>query len=543
MSDVRCPSCGDSFRVPDFAVPAGAMAKCPWCGDTFSMSMLVVHLPPLADLIGEDGEPISLADLALTAAPMALAAVGADSRSALGSAGITSQSSLDADPAMLGSADLGDSDFDEDDFDDDFDSQRLGSSELANDVSEFAEEGVTFADAGLPEPTSESTEWHLDSPQPTDSDGDRSLDPESNDEFDDQGGSPPRPLAEVTDFGLGREDRPLVSRPRTKRKGSPIKSILGVMIGGLMAFPLAAGILALVGKPLDLGFWPFDGQAISMNAISQRGAAPPRELSPRAANNGNDANNANRRGRSLADDISTSDVDPPSLANSPGDASTNSLTTGQSAADDIDNLLATPSPAVELAEIPTPSSIKLPPMTLPTTAPVAEVAEPAEVAAPENFGNVVEASSKLQSALEEASVAMGDIVDYDDAEGVKGRRARLATLFAKVAAVASTASLDDEAAVGSLVERLVDTDLIKDLAPAAPNWARFSSRPSNGMLAVGKLVRENDQWQLRWNNPVPLELRFADPAIAEEDADVIILGTIQQTDPSTVVEVKYMQKQ
>jgi hypothetical protein len=562
------------------------MAKCPWCGDTFSMSTLVVHLPPLAELIGDDGEPISMADFAQTAAPMALA--GAASGSAFGSASLSAPSLLDTDPAMRGASDLQDDLRSDDGFDaSDFDGQRLGHSEVANEVSEFAEEGVTFADAGVPELTDETPEWNSDSSQqqseleeaswdnrPDDSDDLAIENAESEDQFDSQEGSQPRPLAEVTDFGIGREDRPFVSRPRAKRQGSPIKSAIGIAIGGLMAFPLAAGILALAGKPLDLGFWPFDGQTISMSPESRRSAAPPMDPPPRTANNGN---NGNRAGRSLAEDLPSLDVDPPSLADPIGDSSSD--TADQPVSDDLDNLLAVPTPAADLAEIEPPASIKLPPLDLAIPTPAAEepvmeaeisdssplalpaepapIAEPAvaEIAATPQEPQPAETpslsppqplptvSAELQSALEAASSAMGDVVNYDDSEGIKGRRTRLAALFAKVAAVASTASADDEAAVGSLVERLVDSDVVKDLVPAAPNWARFANRPNNGMLAAGKLVRENDQWLLQWNSPTPLEVRFSDPSIAEEGSDVIVLGTIQQTEPSTVIEVKYLQKQ
>ena len=580
MSDVRCPSCGDSFRVPDFAVPAGAMARCPWCGDSFSMSTLVVHLPPLADLIGEDGEPISMADLAISAAPLALAAAGSTGGSSFGSAAIATPPLLDTDPVLLDAGDLQDLEFGSDDLDaDDYDSQQLIKGEVANDIGEFAEDGVTFADAGVPEQTDETTEWNLDSAQQPDSDSDSSenrsddsddqafQNPEVDEEFGNQGGSQPRPLAEVTDFGLGREQRVFASRPRVKKQGSPVKSIIGIAIGGLMAFPLAAGILALAGKPLDLGFWPFDGQTISMSPDTRRSAAPPMEVSPRVANN---TDNGKRDGRSLAEDMASMGVDPPSLTDSSGDM--------ESGFDD--------QPAAnDLPDIAPPAAIKLPPMELitPTTAAVepemeAEIsdsnrsvfaadpvstAEPVptadpvvmEVATPLAEPPAVEpivpsppvtlptVSAELQSALEAASSAMGDVVNYDDSEGIKGRRGRLAALFAKVAEVASIASIEDEAAVGSLVERLVDSDIVKDLAPAAPNWARYSGRPNNGMLAAGKLVRENDKWLLQWNNSTPLEVVFVDPSIAEAGSDVIILGTIQQTEPSTVVEVTYLQNQ
>jgi len=604
MSDVRCPSCGDSFRVPDFAVPACGTAKCPWCGDCFRSSTLVAYLPPFAELFGEDGEPISLADLAQAsaqdAAPLALLA----------------SSPIDTDPAILGGVDLQDRDFAPEGlqasgFDtDELDAaslvgQRLTESEVANDVREFAEDGVTFADAGLPEPSDETTEWNLDSPlvQPSiDADetpieirlietrgandwvDEAALDDNFESEFGIQSGSPPRPLAEVTDVGVGREERVFVSRPRAKqRQAAPMKSIIGIVIGGLMAFPLAAGILALAGKPLDLGFWPFDGDTIALSSGARRSAAMPLDPSPRPANNDN------RGGRSLADDLPSldvdlpsMDVDPPSLHVSSGDVVGD--VAGQPATelpDDLENLLlADTSPGRDLTEITPPSStIEFPPLDLSTPAPataepemVAEIAaadpadadtdplatqQPAaeEVAAmpaapvvdepvadtpPQTLTPV---SAELQSALEEASDAMGEVVNYDDSEGVPGQRKRLAILFEKVAAIGSIASTADEAAVGSLVQRLVDSDLVTTLSPAAPNWARFSRRPNKGMLATGKLRRDNDQWMLDWTGPAPLEVRFSDESIAEAGASVIILGTIEQTDPSTIVAVTYLRQQ
>lgn len=587
------------------------------------MSTLVAHLPPLAELLGDDGEPISMAQLAQAAGPLALAGVsGVAGAAAFGSSAIAAPSLIDTDPAMLGALDLpegdlpvgelSDEDFDDNGFDSEtLDEQQLTENEVANDVREFAEEGVTFAEAGVPEPTDETTEWNLDSPLPQQSpDADEApielnlgehgdvqdeqtdqADTEQGDDFERefgiQAGTPPRPLAEVTDLGMGREERVFVPRPRAKRQAAPLKSIIGIVIGGLMAFPLAAGILALAGKPLDLGFWPFDGDTISMNSSSRRSAAPPIEPTPRLANN-------DRDGRSLAEDMPSLDVDPPSLADSTVDsldAAVSDLTARpeiDAAEEGLSNMLSgSSSPGRDLADIPPPSTIELPPLDLstppatadepemkdaitdsadpladplsdpvptPSTEPVP--AEPAveEIAAtspiPDEVPTVVEppmtlpeVSPELQSALEEASAAMGAVVNYDDSEGVQGQRSRLASLFEKVAAVGATASIDDDAAVGSLVQRLVDNKLVATIAPAAPNWARYSKRPNNGMLATGKLRQENDQWFLDWNGPVPLEVRFTDPVTAENGASVIILGEIQQSDPSPIVEVTYLQKQ
>ncbi|MDA9934522.1 hypothetical protein N9B88_02015 [Rubripirellula sp.] len=56
---------------------------------------------------------------------------------------------------------------------------------------------------------------------------------------------------------------------RRKKGGSGIRSMLQVVVGGLLSVPIALAILLAVGRAPDLGFWPFDGQARS-----------PRELLP-----------------------------------------------------------------------------------------------------------------------------------------------------------------------------------------------------------------------------------------------------------------------
>lgn len=56
---------------------------------------------------------------------------------------------------------------------------------------------------------------------------------------------------------------------RRKKSGSGIRSMVQVVVGGLLSVPIALAILLAVGRAPDLGFWPFDGQARS-----------PRELLP-----------------------------------------------------------------------------------------------------------------------------------------------------------------------------------------------------------------------------------------------------------------------
>jgi len=72
-----------------------------------------------------------------------------------------------------------------------------------------------------------------------------------------QGPVAPRPLSATVarDFGAV----PVALRPRTKKKGSPIRTTLGIVAGGLLAIPAAGGVLTLLGQKPDWGFYPFLG--------------------------------------------------------------------------------------------------------------------------------------------------------------------------------------------------------------------------------------------------------------------------------------------
>ena len=72
--------------------------------------------------------------------------------------------------------------------------------------------------------------------------------------------------------GATSQAAPMSVSPRPNRRkkgGSGIRSMVQVVVGGLLSVPIALAILLAVGRAPDLGFWPFDGQARS-----------PRELLP-----------------------------------------------------------------------------------------------------------------------------------------------------------------------------------------------------------------------------------------------------------------------
>ncbi len=65
----------------------------------------------------------------------------------------------------------------------------------------------------------------------------------------------PRPLSSIS--GESKVSPSLNAKPRAKKKSSPIKMMIGVVLGGLTAFPLAYVILWAAGKAPSLEGVPF----------------------------------------------------------------------------------------------------------------------------------------------------------------------------------------------------------------------------------------------------------------------------------------------
>jgi hypothetical protein len=74
------------------------------------------------------------------------------------------------------------------------------------------------------------------------------------------------------------------ARPKQTKSFAPLKTLFGIVLGGLLAVPLAGFVLALMGRPLDLGFWPFLGSADP--PYSTRVASQPMEPRQRPRPNG-----------------------------------------------------------------------------------------------------------------------------------------------------------------------------------------------------------------------------------------------------------------
>lgn len=613
MSNVSCPRCGDLFRLPAAEIPPGASARCPWCGEMLPVTQLLSSLPPVAEVFSTSGEPLGN--------PFASAAQSANAWD-------------DADEAASPAAAA---------LDDEAPAQE-------DREQPFAPLEYFTDDAADEELGSEDHASH-DSPL----------------EF----GEPvePRPLSEVAEVSFDRDQQRLSTRPRAKKKTSSVRSIVGIVIGGLMAFPLAAVILALLGKPLDLGFWPFDGQTISTGNLT-RTAAP---LPPTDHSQPSPRRSPTAQDRSLAYDLEASGkngviqadhnrVEPQTTAEHSFDADNrpeDPLTVTPAPADWAPVPLQVPGgrvsgpewvkpltadetePAeealpVELQPTPEPTQpeiaalprelsdrpiaeLEMPELELPAigealTLPqpndppsidtaivasdiadaetsVAELEPEAMTAADEPAVTELEApavpemetplaaasqetlpltetqedlaamppaasagdetaepetaepalpptpaiSPEMQSALASADESLTAVQNYDLTEGTAGLKRHLATLYADVAAVGEAAQQQDAATIGDLIARLKAGDLIKDLAPAAPNWLKYSKRPNNGMLAVGTLRQADAAWFIDWSATVPLEVHPGDLQLPAAGSQVLVLGRMLSADPAAPV--------
>lgn len=301
MSSVGCPRCEESFRVPDSPLPQGLRLRCPWCSELFDVSELSHRLPPMAELIGDDGEPVSLqsivagTDASLMSASSLLSTASKfdlpGGESLLRDAAIhriepgeidgegfdladqepfteafDSSKTIAVDQTVVIHPDEDSRVFDPDRFDepavdlaasDQNDEMENVDDDSVENVDEYEEEDGAEYEAAYDAEYDEDLEFGAE-PDEVDSQVGAYDDAENEAQrIPIQGPVAPRPLsaAVARDFG----SVPVAARPRPKKKGSSLKTALGILGGGLLAIPAAAGVLTLFGRKPDLGFYPFLG--------------------------------------------------------------------------------------------------------------------------------------------------------------------------------------------------------------------------------------------------------------------------------------------
>lgn len=222
----NCPRCHEAFRVPAGELPADAYAQCPWCRETFPVAEMLKVLPPVVQLMTADGEP-------MTPARPEAAAIGiaSQSDSSPGLEVVQSDAEFLPDPVASSDAETVFEDATAESFK--FDEPESQAAEAVDDES-WGETALESEYAG--------SAWGGD--QPSVSQG----------EFEAMSLSPAR---------------------TRKRSGGGIGTAIKVVLGGVLAVPIAGGILMAFGRTPDWGFWPFNGPGDSTRPV----AAAPADVS------------------------------------------------------------------------------------------------------------------------------------------------------------------------------------------------------------------------------------------------------------------------
>ncbi len=577
MSDVTCPSCGESFRFPDTPCPPGITARCPWCKETFSAGELLSRLAPLAELFSPEGERIDLE---------------APSPAHPGEGGGLEDDSMYE--TILATAD------EEPDL--------SSSSFFHSDSFETAEGELDDAGSSLPGRSDDNV---IPQPVPV------------------TGPVPPKPLYAVA-TGHSLPKTSIKTAPKALKRASPLRTVLGVVVGGLLAIPLAGGILTAIGQKPDWGFYPFNGSTSVKRGVVAASAVEPngqlkgegRQAPVDSDWRGGASGNLGRPDLGItypSDAFGGSlplDSDPPSLseagpdfaisdASSSGDdepdtelpdSAFDSLinrdpglppvsrvpiespdfdlpqgSQGDTDAAEIDTSEIAPVrpemawPEDSLIEEPMPDikvQVDLPPVAevgetpeLPSSdLPSSETSDSSDVQTSESPDSGTQASldpslqqemalpppAELTAAIALVEESLRASRDPSVSRDPAVQRVALAKLYSAIAAVAAMDDLQRWDDTSGFVARLEQEDVLNSLvAFVAPKWLSFINRPNEGLAAVGELRRTESSWELIWAGDAPLRLVGEVGDDVEEGDSVVVLGRIVPGDVPSI-EIGYL---
>ena len=219
--------------------------------------------------------------------------------------------------------------------------------------------------------------------------------------------------------GFNAEVPPMKVREKKRvvKKSSPIKTIIGVALGPLLALPLAGGILAYMGRLPDLGFYPADGTFNSNSQSKTIAAAPgPSTGSPQTFSPHNDLRAGDGESGLLTgggevsqfvddmnDDASQATFAPPALGDDPQSTDVNQDVTTNPSPDGLPDMFSGPAstaPPIEEVAAPATSAMELPPVK------TVETPDPAPA----------DPTAQIQRAIETPADPFGGTISLDGAE-------------------------------------------------------------------------------------------------------------------------------
>ncbi len=217
----QCPRCHEGFRVPSGPIPTDAYAHCPWCRETFPISEILGSLPPVLEIVSADGKPLALGE------PVAEIGSGLQ---------LIESSHRQSEVESFGALS---------------ERHRRDGFEHLNG-SHDDDLHATITDETVAE-TIVDEDWHQDMSL-VGSNGGASVETDDGDPYSTWDGTQTSPIHSMN---------VATKSSSRKRKGAGIGTFLGIVLGGLTSVPIAGGLLALMGRTPDWGFWPFQGEQAS----------------------------------------------------------------------------------------------------------------------------------------------------------------------------------------------------------------------------------------------------------------------------------------
>lgn len=576
MTVSKCPHCNETFRVPeqaDFAagLPRDAYGECPWCNELFMMTAVLGKLPPMLTVKSGDGQPIAFA--AAAGGPFAASVeqprqtedvfdpnatieedeggretITDDSWMKSGSVGGASNASSDtvADASRPTAVDG-----------DDFEIvETLPAAEgdlTAADANDWVDSDL--ADSDLVDSDTLEDRW-----------GEAAS--EEEDEFQLQ------PLSESFQPMPMRVNG--AARP-ARKKSSPLKTIVGVAVGGALSLPIADGLLTLAGRESMLGIWPTSPSSATV-ATDVRvnppamDPPPPRETIKATGRTLNLPDMSPEPPVSV-DELSADqmpvdempatsrtipEVSYPveSVAEVTGLTEVTEFTEATESADVAANDVA----AMTLPELPgTPEPSARPATSVesadrgfampasPVVAPeratesiTESMTEPVTETVAQNINRLREVPTStpptnpaLAESINQANEVLNEIESMDASDPL--RRKAMAIAYREIAEVAEDATADATPA-RELIDRIKKLpELVTTYEAAAANWLTHASRKTPGILIIGKPVTEGMAKSIELESGRPITV--AGDASFPDSPRVIALGRILGDGSDATVEV------
>ena len=140
-------------------------------------------------------------------------------------------------------------------------------------------------------------------------------------------------------------------------------------------------------------------------------------------------------------------------------------------------------------------------------------------------------SPALAAACQRATAATKTLSEPTD------RDATLNALIAyrDISRVAGLDGVKNSACVAELLDMLSQSDSIDQLSSLCPEWINWNRRKTDGMLLIGKLIRENDQLAILLDDQTHVVLKDDMPHVLPIGKRVVLLGSIENSGKTPLV--------